>query len=119
MKPRTFFNLYYGREAQPTTGYPMTLPNFDGVQFAVVHPITNGGNSARRRWQVIHVRSGCKITYAGSEKTKKRAIDSAMADIECTIKNKGWKWTLRKAKRAKNPIIVAALKETTNRHPAG
>jgi hypothetical protein len=108
MKARKYFNLYCGLVAAETYGYPLTLPNLDGVEFAIVHPV-KWGPTLGKGWQVIHVMSGHKITYNGAEKTRERAKASAMAVLERVGKEHGWKWVVRRAKR-KTPCIVEALK---------
>ncbi len=105
MKARKYFNAYSNGDIFATTGYPLELPGFDGVEFAVVRAFPSRG------WQVIHVRSGRAIFYRSRpEDTRGIAIESAKATIDSAIKKKGWDTVLMDAKRAKTPAVIAALK---------
>lgn len=110
VKPQTFYNLMSGavETAVATPGYPLQLPGLDGVEFAVVRPITWGGGLVTDRWQVIHVRSGNRI---GSENlpTRRKAIMHAQDCLGANAREHGWPWVVRKAKRAKHSAILAAL----------
>ena len=113
MKTRKYFNFYDGGStgAAETVGYPLSLPNLDGIEFAIVRPMDWGATMATRGWQVIHVRTGKRVMYRkGNEANTAAARESAMAEIERAGKKFGWENLARKLKRAKTPCIVAALK---------
>ena len=113
MKTRKYFNCYEGgrTEAAETIGYPLSLPNLEGIEFAIVRPVDWGATMARRGWQVIHVRTGKRVMYRKeNEANTAAARESAMAEIERAGKKFGWDKLVRKLKRAKTPCIVAALK---------
>ena len=109
MKPRMYFNsatrFWDTTVASPTMGYPLTLPNLDGIEFAVVRPIND-----TKTWQVIHVRSGLRCMYRRhSEKTQKAAKLSCMAELEHYGKKMGWEKMVRRLKRKRTSCIVDAL----------
>ena len=107
MKPRKYFNLrnLWGQsEPSETTGYPLSLPDLDGIEFATVRPLDGEG------WHVIHVRTGMRVMYRyRSEESKSAAKESAMAEIERVAKKMGWAKMERDLRRRKTPCIVAAL----------
>lgn len=108
MKQQKYFNAastLSGTVARETTGYPLILPNLDGIEFAVVRPINN-----TKTWQVIHVRSGLRCMYRyRDEKTQSAAKASCMAEIEHYGKKMGWEKMVRQLKRKKTPCIVESL----------
>ena len=118
MKARAYFNLYEGGqvEAAETYGYPLTLPNLDGIEFAIVRPVQWGAITAKCGWQVIHVRSGLRLMRGGMERNRAGARASAMAELERAGKKYGWDKVVRKLKRAKTPCIVEALKAAKAKH---
>jgi hypothetical protein len=113
MKPQTFYSLVRGLgEEHPvaTPGYPLTLPNLEGVEFTIVRPISWSEQTLPDRWQVIHVRSGLRVMYGlGHAATRVKARESAMAELERIGSAKGWPAVLRKLKRARNEAIMEAL----------
>ena len=109
MKLRKYFNLNMRGEAVATVGYPLSLPDLPGIEFAIVRPMS-WSEQILPVWQVIHVRSGLRVMYTRShEETRERAKAAAMAELERAGKSKGWKAVVRKLKRAKTPCIVTAL----------
>lgn len=112
MKKQIYYNNYCGREACETTGYTISLPVLDGIEFAVVRPSNWGCSASIKGWQVIHVCSGCRIAYRDhSEPTIAEAIASAKAMLASRAKVKGWAAIVRKIKRSKTPHIIAALEK--------
>ncbi len=111
MKPRQYYNASTEGRPMVTYGYPLSLPDLDGIEFAIVRPPGKLGVIWRDSWQVIHVRSGLRVMlWYRSASTREAAKQSAMAELERVGKKRGWKAVVRDLKRAKTSSIVAALK---------